>query len=54
MEESLDRQRKITEDTPAYQASYEEPLSLDDYDEQGPGSDDWDSASREQCMGGPD
>ena len=53
-EESLDRRRKVTEDTSAYQASHEEPLSLDDYDQQGPESDDWDSANWEEYMGGPD
>ena len=53
-EDNLDRIRQMTEDKPGYQASYKNPTSLDDYDEMGPESDDWDSESWEKYMGGPD
>ena len=53
-EEELDRIRKIHENKPAPASGRKKHTSLDEYDDQGPLSDDWDQADWEQYMGGPD
>jgi metal-dependent hydrolase (beta-lactamase superfamily II) len=53
-EENLDKQRKIEEDRPLYRPIFTQSVSLDDYDNHGPSSDNWDSANWEEHMGGPE
>lgn len=53
-EENLDKQRKIEENRPLYTSSCTQSISLDDYDDHGPSSDNWDSANWEEYMGGPE